>query len=255
MRFVCALQGDPLLVAGHRGRTLWRQHGARDVQHRTRREDPWSRMDTRSTMRTTTRREDAFITTIPGPCCSGSLPQVAADYRILTYFRAPQAVYVNLYIPSTVQWTEGSAQLSLTQTGNYPLDSQVAFEVTATQPTELTLHFRIPQWAEGASLRVNGKRTDVQVAPGSFAGVSRTWKNGDRVELELPLTLRVEAVDAQHPDLLALVRGPLVLFAVTEAAPAVTRQQVAGGAADERAGVAGRHDARPDEADALHGAG
>ena len=160
------------------------------------------------------------------PCCAGSLPQVAADYRILTYFRGSNSVYVNLYIPSTLQWQEGGAQLSLTQTGNYPLDSQVSFEVTATQPTNTTLQFRIPQWAAGATLRVNGARASAKVAPGSFAAVSRTWKNGDRVELELPLPLRVEAVDAQHPDLLALLRGPLVLFAVTDAAPAVTRQQL-----------------------------
>ena len=160
------------------------------------------------------------------PCCAGTLPQVAADYRILTYFRGPNAVYVNLYIPSTLQWVENGAQMSLTQTGNYPLDSQVSFEVTASQPTETTLQFRIPQWAAGAALRVNGARTAAKVVPGSFAAVSRMWKNGDRVELELPLPLRVEAVDAQHPDMLALLRGPLVLFAVTDAAPAVTRQQL-----------------------------
>ena len=55
------------------------------------------------------------------PCCSGTLPQVAADYRILIYFRDPAGVYVNLYLPSALKWTAADgAQVSLTQSGDYP---------------------------------------------------------------------------------------------------------------------------------------
>jgi DUF1680 family protein len=158
------------------------------------------------------------------PCCAGPLPQVSADYRINSYFRGPRAVYVNLYIPSTLKWTEGGAKLELTQTGEYPLKPQIGFVLKASQATEMTLNFRIPAWAQGATLRVNGKAVDA--TPGTFAAVARTWKDGDRVELELPLSMRVEQVDKQHPDTLALLRGPLVLFAVTENAPAVTKQQL-----------------------------
>jgi DUF1680 family protein len=160
------------------------------------------------------------------PCCAGTLPQVAADYRINTYFRGPNAVYVNLYIPSTLSWTEGNTQLSLTQAGNYPLSPEIGFDLTASQPVETTLHFRIPEWAHGASMRVNGTRVVTALVPGTFAAVRRTWKNGDRIELDLPLAVRVEAVDAEHADTVALLRGPLVLFAVTETVPAVTRRQL-----------------------------
>ncbi len=159
------------------------------------------------------------------PCCAGSLPQVAADYRINSYFQGPQAVYVNLYIPSTLKWKEGGSQLELTQSGNYPLDPQIGFVLKASRPVELTLHFRIPGWAHGASLRVNGKQV-ANVRPGTFASLAREWKDGDRVELELPLTMRVEALDERHTEIVALVRGPLVLFAATEDAPIVTRQQL-----------------------------
>jgi hypothetical protein len=134
-------------------------------------------------------------------------------------------VYVNLYIPSTLKWTEGNAQLTLAQTNNYPLEPQIAFELKASRPVEMTLHFRIPAWAEGATLRVNGKQRG-EVTPGAFAAVTREWKEGDRVELELPLTMRVEVVDIRHPDTVALLRGPLVLFSVTEEAPVVTRRQL-----------------------------
>ena len=56
----------------------------------------------------------------------------------------------------------------------------------------------------------------------------RTWKNGDVVELELPSKLRLQAIDAAHPEVVALLQGPLVLFAKTEAQPVLTREQVLG---------------------------
>jgi DUF1680 family protein len=164
------------------------------------------------------------------PCCSGTMPQVAADYRINTYFRGPQAVYVNLYVPSTLRWTENSAALSLTQEGDYPFEDRVSFTVTASRPTDMTLHFRIPAWAEGASIFLNGQRQKGLVIPGQFAAVHRTWASGDRVELELPLRMRLESIDAQHADTVALLRGPLVLMAVKQQQesplPKITRQQL-----------------------------
>jgi uncharacterized protein len=163
-------------------------------------------------------------------CCSGTLPQVAADYRINAYFRAPQAVYANLYIPSTLRWTENGAALSLTQRSDYPFEGQVTFTVTSSQPTELELHFRIPVWAEGASIFANGVLQKGLAVAGQFAALRREWKTGDRIELELPLKMRLEAIDARHTDTVALLRGPLVLLAVkqqqSDPLPQVTREQL-----------------------------
>src|SRR5215471_6737710 len=101
------------------------------------------------------------------------------------YFRSPRGVFVNLYMPSTLRWAHDGSQLSLTQRTQYPFDPHVAFELTASRPVDLSLYFRIPAWAEGASLRVNGKRLEnVAVKPGAFAEVRRTWKSGDRIDLE-----------------------------------------------------------------------
>jgi DUF1680 family protein len=157
-------------------------------------------------------------------CCSGTLPQVAADYRINTYFRDGRGVYVNLYIPSTVRWTQGAAQVSLTQKSGYPYDSHVQFEVKASGAAEFAVNLRIPAWAAGASISVNGKRQAAQA--GSFARVQRQWKTGDRIEVELPMTPRLEAIDQQHAETVALLVGPVVLFAVTDAEPKVTRAQL-----------------------------
>jgi uncharacterized protein len=161
------------------------------------------------------------------PCCSGTLPEVAADYRINTYFQSADGVLVNLYIPSTLRWRQKGAQFSLTQSGSYPFADQVQFTLTGDHHAEFSIAFRIPEWAqEGASIQVNGKAVPALVAAGSFANVHRTWKNGDRILLTLPMSLRLEAVDAQHPDTVALVYVPLVLFPLTDAAPALTRAQL-----------------------------
>jgi len=148
------------------------------------------------------------------PCCSGTLPMDAADYRICAYFRSRRGIVVNLYTPSTLRWGSASDELALRQTTDYPYSSKVRMDVTASRPAEFSVSLRIPAWARGAAVSVNGVRGSLKPEPGSFAEIRRTWKTGDRIELELPFATRLEAIDAQHPDTVALVNGPLVLMAM-----------------------------------------
>jgi hypothetical protein len=159
-------------------------------------------------------------------CCSGTLPQVAADYRINTYFREPQGVYVNLYIPSTLRWRQNGSHISLRQRTSYPFESHIEMEITASRPSDFAVSLRIPAWAEGATISLNGKRTQTPVRPGAFETLRREWKTGDRIELELPLTKRLEPINAQHPGTVALLAGPLVLFPITDSQPALTRENL-----------------------------
>jgi len=148
-------------------------------------------------------------------CCSGTLPQVAADYRINVYFRDSDSIWVNLYIPSELRWIQDGAPFVLSQRSEYPFESVVRFEIASRSAREFTLCFRIPAWTKGASISVNG-RTQTAAVSGLFASVQRQWNNGDRIELDLPMSLRLEAVDSTHPETAALLFGPLVLFAITE---------------------------------------
>jgi len=160
------------------------------------------------------------------PCCSGTMPQVAADYRINAYFCDSDGLYVNLYIPSMLRWTRDGAQVSLAQKSDYPFDGAVIFESTVSRATEFSIHLRIPAWAERASVYVNGKAVPAADVVGKFVTIRRVWRNGDRIEMELPLKLRLEALDAQHPQTVALLCGPLVLFAITDTPPVVTARQL-----------------------------
>lgn len=164
------------------------------------------------------------------PCCSGTLPQVATDYHVLIYFRDPQGVYVNLYLPSTLKWISADgAQLTLTQSGDYPHSGHIRFNLHANKQTRSTVRLRIPAWAqqpgkETPALFINGTPQPLRMSTG-FATIDRTWKDGDRLELSLPMPLRLQPIDSRHPETVALVRGPLVLFAQTEN-PRLTRSQL-----------------------------
>jgi DUF1680 family protein len=160
------------------------------------------------------------------PCCAGSLPVMAADYRLNTYFHDADGVFVNLYIPSTVRWEQRGAQTSLTQSGQYPLDDHIALEIDVSKPVHSAIRLRIPKWAEAASVRINGVKSAGDVRSGTFATIKREWKSGDRIELELPRKLELKAVDAEHPNIVALVYGPIVLFAISDDTPKVTRTQL-----------------------------
>jgi len=158
------------------------------------------------------------------PCCSGTFPQLAADYHVSTYLKSADGVYVNLFTPSRVHWNDGGGSYGLQQDTKYPFDNKIQIAVSASEPKEYTVHVRIPGWATpDPVLSVNGNRVSDSVQPGTFASIRRTWKDGDRVELELPMPTRLEIVDQNHPNLVALLQGPLVLFAIADSQPSFDR--------------------------------
>ena len=161
------------------------------------------------------------------PCCSGTFPQLAADYHISIYLRSPAGVYVNLYVPSKLRWKTEDAVFELTQQTGYPLDRNIQILVATSRPKEYTVYLRIPAWVDRDPLvSVNGKRISSPMRAGSFAPIRRTWKDGDRIELELPMPLRLEAIDQQHPNLAALSHGPIVLSAMSDARPVFERAEL-----------------------------
>ena len=84
------------------------------------------------------------------PCCSGSLPLVAADYRISTCFTDAHGIYVNLYVPAQVDWRQDNARCGLIIETDYPYSGAIAMRVRASTPQTFTMNLRIPAWADGA---------------------------------------------------------------------------------------------------------
>jgi DUF1680 family protein len=161
------------------------------------------------------------------PCCSGTFPQLSADYGISSYYSAKEGVYVNLFVPSKVTWMQGGARCTLAQRTNYPSANTTQLQLEMPRPEEFTIYLRVPSWADANTrVSVNGKIVEGELVSGKFFAVARTWKNGDRIEYEIGMPLRLQAVDAQNPRTVALLRGPVALFGVGNLPASFFRSQL-----------------------------
>ncbi|NYF78684.1 beta-L-arabinofuranosidase domain-containing protein [Granulicella arctica] len=171
------------------------------------------------------------------PCCSGTFPQLTADYGISSYLRSAKGIYVNLYVPSRVSWRQGGARVVLTQETSYPKVGETALHLKLDWPERFVVALRVPAWAgKQTRVAVNGKDAGVALEPGTWAQLERTWKDGDRVELTLDMPLRLVPIDREHPNVVALVRGPVALFAIEPGDRRLTQAQLL---AAERVGSSG----------------
>jgi DUF1680 family protein len=161
------------------------------------------------------------------PCCSGTLGQIVADYGISAYALSDRGAIVNLFVPSRLSWRQKGRALTLTQATSYPLDSSIAIAVAAVTPETFSISLRIPAWAgPGTAIAVNDQRVPQPVVAGTLHELRRTWHDGDRITLELDRPLRLESVDQQHSDLVAVMAGPLALFALGERLLPFTRHDL-----------------------------
>jgi uncharacterized protein len=152
---------------------------------------------------------------------------LAADYGISSYFKSQDGIYVNLFLPSRLSWDQGNSQCTLTQTTAYPRANTSEFDFKLAKPESFTVYLRIPAWAGAkTALSVNGHRAEGEITPGKFVAVQRTWKDGDRLELELHMENRLEAIAPENPNTVALLHGPLALFAVGDIPSKLTRKQL-----------------------------
>jgi uncharacterized protein len=145
------------------------------------------------------------------PCCAGSYIQAVADYMNLIYFRDAKGLYVNLFVPSEVRWTQGGQAVRLVQQTEYPVNGETRMRIETAAPIDAAIRIRVPAWAATISAEVNGEPVKLSAPPSSWASIERRWQNGDQIAIRVPLELRAEAVDAQHPDRVAIFYGPVVL--------------------------------------------
>ncbi len=147
-------------------------------------------------------------------CCPPNVARMVAEATSYAYGRSTGAIWVHLYGSSILDTEVGpGSRLRLTQQTDYPWDGRVTLTLDAAPAHPLTLRLRIPGWAAGASLSLNGRPQNVPIEPGTYTEINRVWSAGDMVELDLPL--RVRLLQA-HPlveearNQVAIQRGPVV---------------------------------------------
>jgi DUF1680 family protein len=142
-------------------------------------------------------------------CCTGTGVEEYAKLTDSIYWRDDEGLYVNLFVASEVNWPEKG--LRLRQDTAFPDAEETALTIAAAPPTALAIRLRVPGWLASAPMvRLNGEPLTASAAPGSYLTLTRSWKPGDRVEMELPMRLRVETLP-DDPRTQAFLYGPLVL--------------------------------------------
>ena len=145
-------------------------------------------------------------------CCVGSGLENHAKYGEFIYAHSDDSLYVNLYIPSKLDWK--SKGLVLKQESNFPNEEEVRFQVEHAPKSSFTLLLRNPSWSKGVQVSVNGKIQDINETRNGYIAINRKWKKGDRVSILLPMELALEQIPDQQ-NYFAFTYGPIVLAAAT----------------------------------------
>ncbi len=144
-------------------------------------------------------------------CCVGTGMENHVRYGEAIYFHDEEGLWVNLFLPSELTWN--ARGLKLRQETRWPFGDSSLLRLTLDKPQELALRVRHPHWVKaGFKILVNGQEQPLDSKPSSFAVVRRTWRDGDRVEIRLPMSLRTESMP-DNPRRIAVFYGPTLLAA------------------------------------------
>ncbi|HWW72812.1 MAG TPA: glycoside hydrolase family 127 protein [Duganella sp.] len=149
-------------------------------------------------------------------CCVGSGLENHAKYGEFIYAHRGDSLYVNLFIPSTLNWRERG--VTIRQSNRFP--DEASSSITVKGNNTFTLKIRYPEWVAPGALRiaVNGKPFAASIGADRYVSVRRQWRDGDKVDIGLPMKTRLE----QMPDksnYYAVLHGPVVLAAKTNPFP------------------------------------
>jgi len=143
-------------------------------------------------------------------CCNGTGAEEFAKLTDTIYFHDGDSMFVNLFIASDMSWPEKG--LRLTQQTSFPEEQGTTLLISAAQPVNVDLKLRIPYWAKTGIVRVNGHVVPAFADAGSYLIFRGPWKNGDRVELSLPMHLHAAPMPDKNT-VQAVMYGPLVMAA------------------------------------------
>lgn len=145
-------------------------------------------------------------------CCPPNLARLLASLGGYIYSQSDRALYVHLYITSTVKTEVAGMQVTLSQQTDYPYDGDVKLTVRTARPARFAIHLRVPGWCRAFTLNVNGKTVKAQSRKG-YVSINQQWKDGDTIGLSLALPVERIVADPRVVDdtgCVALQRGPLV---------------------------------------------
>lgn len=159
-------------------------------------------------------------------CCTGTGAEEFAKFNDSIYSHDGESVWVNQFVASELSWSE--KKFGLRQETSFPSEQGTTLKLKLTEPQARTIRIRIPGWvAEGGSVKVNGKPLEAFAQAGSYLAISRTWHDGDKIEVSLPMSLSSEPLLGDET-LEARLYGPMVLAGVMGEGPKDGPMKIAG---------------------------
>lgn len=145
----------------------------------------------------------------PTSCCPVVSVWVVPDYLRSIAMRGEDGIYLASYGPATINCGE----FTLKEETAYPFRDTIKVTVSTDKEVATNINVRIPGWCEGAKIVVNGEAVADAPQAGTYYPLSRTWKNGDVIEITFPMKVRLSQLDdsqmmARHP--MAVEYGPLL---------------------------------------------
>jgi DUF1680 family protein len=142
-------------------------------------------------------------------CCTGTMSEAFSKLGDSIYFHDDTGLWVNLFVASELDWSEKGVRI--TQETAFPSSDTTTLTVRASRPTRFAMRVRVPYWAAAQNgTTLNGRALEGFAAPGGYYVLDRTWRDGDRLQLTLPMGLHLHPMP-DDPSLLAVMYGPLVL--------------------------------------------
>lgn len=144
-------------------------------------------------------------------CCVSTGYENHTKYGKFIYSHSGDSLYVNLFIASTLNWKDKG--LVLKQTNDFPNTPSTSFEIESDNPeVEFELKIRKPFWvkADGLEVSINGEKRFVKADKDGYVGLRRKWKNGDKIDVSLPMTLRAEILKGKE-EFACFMYGPILL--------------------------------------------
>ena len=169
-------------------------------------------------------------------CCNGTALESNTKLQDSIYFKSRDnaALYINLYVPSTLTWV--ARNVVVEQTTNFPCADNT--RLTLNGGGAFDIKVRVPKWAtDGFFVKINGKDTTVQATPGTYLTLTRTWGDGDTIDLKMPFHFYLSRVTDQ-PNVASIFYGP-VLLAVEEPEPRSTWRTLTLNAGDINKSITG----------------
>ncbi len=149
-------------------------------------------------------------------CCNGTAAEEFAKLTDTIYFHDDNAIFINLYVASVVDWPEQG--IRIWQQTSFPEEQGTTLMISAAKPVDVSLKLRVPYWAKTGEVKVNGRTVPAFAEPSSYLVLRGPWKNGDRIELNLPMQLYAIPMPDKE-SLQAIMYGPLVMAARFEEEP------------------------------------